>query len=162
VDEQPPPRSLPARLDDLADGAFVSDITDVFNPISKGFGLLCLAGGLAGKGVLQNGLPFFFPVSESPTHLGIPNVSLQLSTPGRALFDVYIPINSDRTLTLALSSDEDNLLVNIDLNALPSCQRNNAPAMSEWILIALLVALLTVGTWSAGRRKGFYESLSLP
>jgi hypothetical protein len=166
VDEETNPPNPPVELNDPMDAVFLS------NPntgASRGSGVLCSEGGIVSKGTLENGLSFvrsvsLYPNAQSPTFLRIPSLPLERDPPtSRVLLDAYVPVNNDGTMTLALDSDPNNILVRVDLNNLPFCTaRSNAPTLSEWVLIGLAAALLAVGTWSAGRRQGFSDTLALP
>ncbi len=167
VDEEAPPDGPPIGMDQLIDGAFLSD------PLgnSRGSAVLCRAGEneIAVKGALSNGLPYLleaslYPNDQSPTYLCVPSVSLETWPPPvtRALLNVYIPVRNNRTLTMAWANAPSDLLVRIDLDNLPDCaQRVKAPSLSMGVLVALLVAVLAFGTWAAGRRTGFREVLAL-
>ena len=80
---------------------------------------------------------------------------------GFSLFNAYIPVNSDGTLTLALANAPGTNLVDIDLNHLPACGAA-APSLSEGKIIALMLALLVSGTWLLSRRPGFGQSRLIP
>lgn len=172
VDEEGTPNGLPATLDDPfpVDGVFLSD--PALPGDSAGGGALCDAGGgtLALKGRDHNGISFLlavqlYPNGTSPTHVLIRGLRFQLlaSPDTRVTRDAYVRINSNRTLTLAGSDSPNALLINIDLNNLPPCGgRTTAPSLTEWGLAAMTAALLVIGVWLAGRRRGFYESLALP
>src|SRR5512139_42698 len=79
VDEEPPPESLPAGMDDLLDGVAIH------NTISEeqiGAGFLCNAGGPAAQVTLRNGTSLLrslalFPDAQNPTHLRVPDVPLE-------------------------------------------------------------------------------------
>jgi len=186
VDETPNPNGqLPLQMNDPWDKVVLHaqgmacEPPDSFPSAAQGFddvigfGKLCAANGPAALLTLDNGvtllrqLTFFQANANSQKYLCVPNVPLEkcangcTTKAGFGLFNTYIPVNSDGTLTLALSSAPDTNLVLIDLNNLPPCSGASAPSLSEGKLIGLTIILLLVGTWSLSRRSGF-RSLSMP
>src|SRR5205823_6054447 len=135
---------------------------------SLGSGFLCDANGPAARVTLANGMSLlrqlsFFPDAQNPTYLQVPNIPFPLFphvAPFFALLNAYVPVNANHTLTVSLSPG-GSLLVNINLDALPSCF-SAAPVLSQWKLLALVVCLLIGGAWMLGLRQSFYNALPLP
>lgn len=174
-----PPLKMDDPLDEvtLFDGSPIDDTfenaaPDVGNVL--GFGKLCGANGPAALITLDDGVTMlhqlsFFTDQQSQKFLCIPGVPLEkcsnncMSKAGFDVFNTYVPVKSDGTLTLALSSDPDTNLVDIDLNHLPECPgRMRSPSLSEGKLIGLMLALLISGTWLLSRRPGFRQSIFIP
>ena len=109
VDETGMPGSgQPVAIDDALDVVTLFDTIDPQQPKSRGTGTLCSsgAGGVALKGTSHRDVSFLFDATLSSTHLRIPGLPFEpLSNPGtRITLDAYVPINPDKTLTLAGSN----------------------------------------------------------
>ena len=182
VDETSNPNGQPPlRMDDPRDMVTLFDesLPDQTSPSAAddsgtvlGSGRLCGLNGPATVITLDNGLRVlrqltFFTDQQSQKFLCIPGVPLEkcsnncMDKAGFSLFNAYIPVNSDGTLTLALANAPGTNLVDIDLNNLPKCG-TAAPSLSAGKLIGLMLALLVSGTWLLSRRPGFRQSLLIP
>ncbi len=103
-----------------------------------------------------------YPNAQSPTHLRVASLPFERAAPNLGSFtflNVYLPLENG-AYTAALATSPDSLLVNVVLSALRRCAgRNSAPTATDWGLVALVLAMLGLGSWRLGRRRRFYESL---
>ncbi len=153
VDETPnPSAAAPLRFDSPNDSMMV---------YGQGSGaLFCDAGGAAAR-VTVGDVPMLWPLSRveqgGTQYLCVPNLPLATNPPSASVFNTYIPLTPDGRMTMALSTDPNNPFAIIDFNMLPGCAQ--APTASGWGLIAVVLALLGIGTWTLGRRPAFARSL---
>jgi hypothetical protein len=121
-----------------------------------GSGFICDS---AAKVLLANGLPMAVGLlMDTPGFLHIQGLPFQTADLQSYVFkDVYIP-KTDSTVTFALASAPDDILVQILLGG--TCSR--VPALSELNLILLALALLMGGAWLLGYRRTLSEALPLP
>jgi hypothetical protein len=138
----------------------------LFEPVQRsGFGQVCNAGGPAAQITGDDGVTVLrelrpFPNSQSPTHMCVDDVPVQLLLGGKVMRTACFPVSNGMT---PLSVGDGDPFAIIDFTALAGCAGGKgAPTMSEWGLIALMAGLLAIGTWTLGRRRSFYESLPLP
>jgi hypothetical protein len=137
--------------------------TTFTTPLRSGFGQICNAGGPTAQITGDDGITVLrelrpFPNGDSPTHMCVDNVPVQLLLGGKVFRTACFPVNSD--MTTPLTVEDGAPFVVIDFNTLAGCGAvRGAPTMSEWGLIALMAGLLATGTWALGRRRSFYESL---
>lgn len=132
-----------------------------------GFGILCSAGGPAvqitdkdGLTVLRQLIPF--PNAQSPTHMCVDNIPVELDNGQFVLRTGCFPSGPNGT-TFALSGSPGSPFALFNYSGLPSCgAAQGAPAASTWGLAALLAGLLAAGVWTLRRRSGFAASLPLP
>lgn len=155
----------PLQMNDLLDAVYAGEQSGPFtNP--DGIGRFCRIGkSLAVQLTLFHNpsviLPTsYYPSAQSPEYLCIENIPFQVGyTSTRVLRNLYVPVTSDRHLTVGANGVAD-LLIDIDLDEVPACAgRADAPAVTEWGLMAIVLVLLAVETWFLGRRRSFYQGL---
>jgi len=164
---------------DLANPVLINDPLDLvefenFGSDTEGEGRICSVNGnpaaqfdIAGLGFLVD--LELFPNAANPTHLQLPGPPAVFEVQGGGFqsFDAYIPVTPTGHITIARESDPNDLLLDIDLDALPACgavgggAMHGAPTMTQTGLIALALGLLAFGTFALSRRPAFARSLSL-
>ena len=159
IDEQAQPDGLPVHLDDPQDAIEFANLTT---------GDLLASAQLCGGGtpkllVHTGGRSLAFPLAFATdgggqTYLKVPipvlswELAAMLGT--TTALNVFVPVSAAHELTVALDSAPAELLVDVDLDALPGCRADRAvPAAGPLALGALLLSLLAGGTWLAMRRR---------
>ena len=161
VDEQANPDGPPVRINDALDYLRISNPNtnaDIAN-VSP-----CTANGPAAVVRVPGATSFlvqtsFFTDSNDQTYVVAPQLTFGQTAPNLNVpvqLNAYIPVTSDRRITVALDIAPNDLLLDIDLDALPPCGgRQAAPTLTEWGLLILATALLSGGTWMLRRRPAF-------
>jgi len=161
VDEQANPDGPPVRIDDALDYLRISNpdtSADLAN-VSP-----CAVNGAAAVVRVPGATSFlvqtsFFTDNSNQTYVVAPQLTFGQTAPNLNVpvqLNAYIPVTSDRRITVALDSAPNDLLLDIDLDALPPCGgRTAAPTLTEWGLLVLATALLSGGTWMLRRRPAF-------
>lgn len=119
-------------------------------------GLFCSDNGtLATKITFTTGVSILwqtdlYPDAANPTHLrfaALPLESGSMPPWPRMNVDACVPVNSDRTLTLALDDDPTTDIIRIDLDQLPSCSEAVVPipTVTTWSILVLILLMTAVG-----------------
>lgn len=161
VDETPnPSATAPLRFDSPNDK--ISITFPQPNGTDGSGALFCNAGGPAARVDIAGAPSMLWPLSfidkGGIRYLCIPNLPLRAYQVGvgwiNGLYNAYIPATADNRIT---ATSDTALLGEIDFDTLPGCAV--APAASVWGLIAVVLTLLAIGTWTLSRRPGFARSL---
>lgn len=127
-----------------------------------GFGFLCNAGGLAVEISTISGRIVVTDITfkgDPPTHACV-KVPFELDDGSKKLLDACVPLTMNGDIEYAAGSGDPFAVT--PLTGLPSCGgRNAAPTASDLGMVALGLALLGMGAWMLGRRRGFSDSLPL-
>lgn len=99
----------------------------------------------------------FFPSRDMPQFLKIANLPVSSIFGDTLKIDGYIPITTDRRITVEVGAET---ILDTDLDELAPCPGGvGVPTATQWGLIGLVVGLLLLGTWAVARRPGFAEAL---
>jgi hypothetical protein len=126
---------------------------------------LCNAGGPALLVQVLPGFSFLLglepvPSSGTPSYYCVPDVPF--GSGDFAVYDVCLPVDAGSEATFSFATNPTSAVARIRLRGLPDCGAGPlaAPALSRWSLAAGAIALLCLGVWALGRRRGF--SLPMP
>jgi hypothetical protein len=164
VDEEAVPDGPPVRFNDPAD----------YFSVEQGLGgtelanvLLCQADGPAALVRLPGLTSFlmqlsFFTDASNQMYLVVPSLTLGLAAnPSQtATLNGYVPLTSNRSLTVAVDTAPSALILDINFNQTPPCStRTAAPTLTEWGLIGFALSLLAGGVLTLRRRSAFANAL---
>ena len=151
-----PPDGFPIAFTDALVEGPDEEVLFAMRPCNQGGPLLQISGP-AGVQVLVE-LEEYGPPGD-PTHLKMSGLPFETASLGTLVTrDAYFPVEN-RALTAKVEGTE---LIDLPIDELGACGRTMAPVASHWMLGALLLGLLGLGTAALGRWGVFYRGLPRP